>query len=65
MSFRRKGIPVIHRILIVLLSQLLMPVAGILEATANLWGFFTRNRLSFHVVEKQNFITDRQTVQEV
>ena len=65
MSFRRKRLPVIHRILIVLLSQLLMPVAGILEATATLWGFFTRNRLSFHVVEKQNFITDRQTVQEV
>ena len=66
MSFRRKRLRFIHRLLIVLLSQLLMPVTGILEATAALWGFFTRNSLSFHIVEKQNLITDRQTpIQEV
>ena len=60
MSFRRKRLRVIHRLLIVVLSQMVMPVTGILEAIATLWGFFTRNSLSFHVVEKRNRATDRE-----
>lgn len=60
MSFRRKRLRVIHRLVIVVLSQLLMPVTGILEAIATLWGFFTRNRIAFHVVEKQSRDTDRE-----
>ena len=53
MSFRRRRFGKIHRLLIVVFSQLLMPLAGLLEAIATLWGFFTRNSLTFHVVEKQ------------
>ena len=61
MSFRRKRLRVIHKLLLVILSQLLMAVTGVLEAIATLWGFFTRNHISFHVVEKQSRATDLET----
>ena len=53
MSFRRRRLQIVHRLIVVVLSQLIMPIAGLLESVATLWGFFTRNSLTFHVVEKR------------
>ena len=53
MSFRRRRFSVIHKLFISLSSQILMPMSGILEAVASLWGFFTRNKIKFYIVEKQ------------
>ena len=55
MSFRRRRLGVTQKVLIAFCSHLLMPLNGILEAIANLWGFFTRNKITFHIVEKQSF----------
>ena len=54
MSFRRRRLRVTQKVLIVFCSQLLMPVTGLMEAIASLWGFFTRNNITFHIVEKQS-----------
>ena len=53
MSFHRQRWPFIKKIMICFLSQFLLPVMSVLEATATLWGFLTRNNLSFHIVKKE------------
>ena len=55
MSFRRRRFGVLRTFFIVICSQLLMPLTGILESIASVWGFFTRNSITFHIVEKQTF----------
>ena len=37
----------------VVISQFLMPLSGLLEAIATVWGFLGRNSISFHIVEKR------------
>ena len=54
MSFRGRRFSVTQKLLISFCSQILMPISGILEAVASLWGFFTRNKITFHIVEKQS-----------
>ena len=53
MSLRGRRFSLGTKILICLLSQMMMPVTAVLEATASFWGFLTRNRLSFHIVQKE------------
>ena len=65
MSFRRRRFGIIPRICIVVISQLLMPVAGLLEAIATVWGFLTRNSLSFHIVEKRISFPARESIEDI
>ena len=65
MSFRRRRFGIIPRICIAVISQLLMPVAGLLEAIATVWGFLTRNSLSFHIVEKRINFPVRESIEDI
>ena len=53
MSFYRQRCSLVKKIFICAISQLMMPVTAVLEGTASSWGFLTRNRLSFHIVQKE------------
>ena len=65
MSFRRRRFRMYRVLFLVLCSQLLMPLTGVLEATATLWGFFTRNNITFHIVEKQRLPSKRLRSTEI
>ena len=65
MSFRRRRFGMIPRICIVVLSQLLMPLAGLLEAIATVWGFLGRNSISFHIVEKRISFPVNESVEDL
>ncbi|KAL4220775.1 Glycosyl transferase group 2 [Mactra antiquata] len=53
MSLSRSQYSIFTRLALSFLSQFLVPVLGVLEAWGSLSGFFHRNNLTFHVVQKE------------